>query len=108
MSELIHEIAPADMKAWDTEYGDFVVWGTHNWSRARLEVRKYLLEVVGEEPEHLDGCTPPAEDFKNARKMWADPRCLEMEEIWPKDMIQPHSEDLVPYMGWVPYMVISQ
>jgi hypothetical protein len=108
MRELTHEIEAEDIRAWDTEYGDYVVWGTHSPSRARLAVRKYLLEVEAEMPEYLDEVTPPFEDFGNARKMWADPKCLQSEEIWPKEMIQPHSEGLIPYMGWVPYMVVCQ
>lgn len=103
---MIHEIAAKDIKAWDTEYGDYVVWGTHSPARARLVVRQYLLEVIGETPDHLDEMTPAVEDFENARKMWADPKVLDTEEIWPKDMIQPHSGDLIPVMDWVPYMVV--
>ena len=104
---MIHEVDHADIRAWDTEYGDYVVWGTHSPSRARITVRKYLLEVVAEKPEHLDEMTPPFSDFENARKMWADPKCLETEGIWDKSMIAPHSEGYIPYDGWVPYMVVA-
>jgi len=95
-----------ELQAWDTEYGDYVVWGTHNPTVARLEVRKYLLEVQAEMPEYIDEVTPPIEDFRNARKMWADPKCLEQEGVWDKTMIAEHHEGYIPFMGWVPYMVV--
>lgn len=104
---MIHEIEQSKIMAWDTEYGDYVVWGTHSPSRARIAVRKYLLDVVAEQPEHIDEITPPFSDFENARKMWADPKCLDEEGIWDKSMIQPHTDGLIPTMDWVPYMFVE-
>lgn len=96
-----------DVRAWDTEYGDYIAWGTHNPTIARTAVRKYILEVVGEDPEHLDEMTPPVKDFQNATRYWADPKVLEKEETWDASEYVRHEEGLIPYMGWVPYMVVN-
>lgn len=71
-----------EVRAWDTEYGDYVAWGTHSSSVARAAVRNYLREVIGETPENLDECTPPFEDFQNATRYWADPKALDNEGPW--------------------------
>ena len=97
----------AEVKAWDTEYGDYVAWGTHSSSIARSAVRKYILEVVGESPENLDEMTPPFEDFKNATRYWADPKALENEGLWDASEYARHEEGFIPYDGWVPYMVVT-
>jgi hypothetical protein len=98
-----------EIKAWDTEYGDYIAWGTHNPAVARLAVRKYILEVVGEHPNDLDDMTPPTEDFRNATRYWADPKVLENddESPWDSSEYARHEEGYIPYDGWVPYMVIA-
>jgi len=93
--------------AWDTEYGDYVAWGTHSPARARLAVRKYIREVIGEPEENLDEITPPFEDFQNATRYWADPKVIDKEENWDTSEYARHEEGYIPYMGWVPYMVVT-
>jgi hypothetical protein len=51
--------------------------------------------------------TPPTEDFQNATRYWADPKVLEKEETWDASEYVRHEEGLIPYMGWVPYMVVT-
>ncbi len=97
----------ADVKAWDTEYGDYVAWGTHNPGIAMLAVRKYLLDVVCETPESLDEVTPAPEDFKNATRYWADPKVLDNEGLWDASEYARHEDGFIPYAGWVPYMVVT-
>jgi hypothetical protein len=96
-----------DIRAWDTEYGDYVAWGTHSPSLARSAVRKYILEVIGEDPENLDEMTPPFEDFEKATRYWADPKAVEVEGMWDSSMFARHEDGYIPYDGWVPYMVVT-
>ena len=97
-----------DVRAWDTESGDYVAWGTHNPTIARTAVRKYILEVIGEPPEQLDEMTPPSEDFRNAALYWANPRLIDQEGPWDTAEFARHEEGFIPYDGWVPYMVVAQ
>jgi peptidoglycan/xylan/chitin deacetylase (PgdA/CDA1 family) len=97
----------ADVRAWDTEYGDYVAWGTHNPTVARTAVRKYILEVIGESPDRLDEMTPTVEDFRNAALYWADPNVIDKEETWDASEFARHEQGFIPYDGWVPYMVVS-
>lgn len=93
-----------EVQAWDTEYGDYVIWGTHSPAAARAAVRKYICEVIEEDPDQL---TPPFEEFENGKRKWADPECLENDGIWDQSKIADHTEDYVPYDGWVPYMFLA-
>lgn len=85
------------VQAWDNEYGDVVVWGTHDPVEAEAAFARYCEEVGAE----YDEDTKP--DFQYHQAHWAHPAAIDIEgEPWPRSFVSDE-----PREGWVPVMFVG-
>lgn len=83
-------------QAWDNEYGDVVVWGTHDPVEAEAAFARYCEEVGAE----YDEDSRP--EFQHFSTHWAHPACLGIEdEPWPRSFVSDE-----PVEGWAPVMFV--
>lgn len=93
------------IEAWDTQDGDFIIWGTHDPRIARIAVSNYLVQAIrfkptGDEEDDELGGLPTIERFINGTREYAH-RSLHAEEYWPLEKLSRRRK-----FGYVPYLVV--
>lgn len=73
-------------EAWEDDYGNIIVWGTHDPLRAHVAFSQYLTHEIGFELHSHDWieAMPTKEDFADGRKRWVNPGAYEVEDQWTK------------------------
>ena len=90
-----------EVKAWDTEDGDIVVWGTHDPIEGLDAWVRYMVEDAGFSIDSPEVSVANAEDFRTPIKLWGSPELLEFEDRWQGELVSTE-----PQPNWVPYMVV--
>lgn len=89
-----------DIRCWETEYGDIVVWGTHFPGEAYTAYRAMMEENCPDMPQDE---ILALGDFREFKPRWAHPFMLD-EEDWSE---HPYRISQWRHNGWVPFMVID-
>lgn len=84
-----------DIRVWETENAETVVWGTHD-PAAAYPAALAFYKSVSFAPEGLEEAL--AED---ADRYWAEPSMID-EEVWPATSWRNEPVD-----GWTPYLVVT-
>ncbi|MFK0005494.1 hypothetical protein ACIQTZ_00425 [Paenarthrobacter sp. NPDC090520] len=98
--------ADTRLMAWETENGDFVIWGTHSPSVARVKVRQFFRDNIG--AEDVEELMPSWSDFRNAPQYWGAPEAPDVDGPWDESLWARNHDEFIPLLGWSPYLVVTQ